>query len=74
MIKGHCVNSILGRDVTACFEINCANVLGLACKGAAILEINKQTMKTDNIRKLVWANYVTHVYKIGIVLDLIISS
>ena len=24
---------------------------------------NKRTMKTDNIRKLVWTNYVTNVYK-----------
>ena len=40
---------ILGRDVAACFEINCTNVLSLACKGAAILEINKRTMNTDNI-------------------------
>ena len=38
-------------------------MLGLTCKGAAILEINKETMKTDNIRKLVWTNYVTNVYK-----------
>ena len=40
---------ILGRDVAARFEINCTNVLGLACKGAAILELNKPTMKTENI-------------------------
>ena len=54
---------MLGRDVAARFEINCTNVLGLACKGAAaILEINKRTMKTDNIRKLVWANNITNVY------------
>ena len=26
-------------------------MLSLACKGAAILEINKQMMKTDNIQK-----------------------
>ena len=45
---------ILGRDVAAHFEVNCTNVLGLACKGAAILEINKGMMKTENIRKLVW--------------------
>ena len=51
---------ILGRDVAARFEINCTNVLVLACKGA---EINKQTMKTDNIRKSVRTNYVTNVYK-----------
>ena len=38
---------ISGRDVAARFKINCTNVLGLACKGAAILEINKWTMKTD---------------------------
>ena len=31
---------ILGRDVAARFEMICTNVLGLACKGAAILEIN----------------------------------
>ena len=48
--------------MAARFEIN-TNGLGLACKGTAILEINKQTMKTDNIRKLVWTNYVTNVYK-----------
>ena len=41
---------ILGLDVAARFEINCTNVLILACKGAAILEIiNKQMMKTGNI-------------------------
>ena len=40
---------IVGEDVAACFKINCTNVLGLAYKGAAILEINKQTVKTDNI-------------------------
>ena len=33
---------ILGRDVAARFEISCTNVLGLACKGAAILEKNEQ--------------------------------
>ena len=40
--------------MAACFEKNCIYVLGLACKGAAILEIIKQTitMKTDNIRKI----------------------
>ena len=53
---------ILGRDVAAPFEIICTNVLGLACKGAAILEINKRMMKTDNIQKLVQTNYVTNVY------------
>ena len=42
-------NFILGKNVAARFEINCTNVLGLACKGAAILEINKRTMKTNNI-------------------------
>ena len=42
-------------------------MLSLACKGAAILEINKQTKKTDNIRKFVWTNYVTNVYKTRIV-------
>ena len=52
--------------MAARFKINCTNVLGLACKGAAILEINKRTMKTDNIRKLVQTNYVTNVYKTGI--------
>ena len=50
--------------MAACFQINCTNVLSLACKGAAILEINKRMMKTDNIRKLVWTNYI----KTGIVL------
>ena len=54
---------ILGRAVAACFEINCSNVLGFACKGSAILEINKQMMKTDNIQKLVRTNYVTNLYK-----------
>ena len=54
---------ILGRDVAARFEIICTNVLGLACKSAAILGINKLTMKTDNIRKFVRKNYVTTVYK-----------
>ena len=49
--------------MAACFDINCTNVLGLACKGAAILEINKRTMKTDNIRKLVRTNCVMNVYK-----------
>ena len=54
---------ILSQDVAACFEINCTNVLDLACKGAAILEINKRMMKTDNIRKLVQTNCVMNVYK-----------
>ena len=49
--------------MAACFEKICTNVLGLACKGAAILEINKHTMKTDNIRKLVRTNHVTNIYK-----------
>ena len=49
--------------MAASFKINCTNVLCLACRGAAILEINKQTMKTDNIQKLVWTNYVRKVYK-----------
>ena len=40
---------ILGRDVAARFEKICPNVLALACKGAAILEINKGTVKTGNI-------------------------
>ena len=56
---GTVINSfyfILGQDVTARFEINCPNVLGLACKSAAILEINKQTMKTEHIRKSVQTN------------------
>ena len=48
--------------MAARFEIY-TNGLGLACKGTAILEINKRTMWTDNIRKLVWTNYVTNVYK-----------
>ena len=47
--------------MAAHFEINCTNVLGLACKGAAILEKNKRTMKTDNIRKLMWTDYVTNI-------------
>ena len=66
MIKGPVLNSfyfILGWDVAARFEINCTNVLCLAWKGAAILEINKRTMKTDNIQKLVRTNYVRKVYK-----------
>ena len=49
--------------MAARFEINCTNVLGLACKGAAILEKNKRTMKTDNIRKLMQTDYVTNIYK-----------
>ena len=49
--------------MAACFEINCTNVLSLAYKGAAILEINKRKMKTDNIQKSVRTNYVTNVYK-----------
>ena len=52
---------ILGLDVAACFEINCTNVLGLACKGAAILEMNKPTIKTDNIRKLILTNCVKNI-------------
>ena len=28
---------ILGQEVAAGFEINCTNVLGLACKGSAII-------------------------------------
>ena len=52
--------------MAAHFEIICIIVLGLACKGAAILEINKRTMKTDNIRKLVQTNYVMYI-KTGIV-------
>ena len=38
-------------------------MLDLAYKGAAILEINKGTMKMDSIRKLVRTNYVTNLYK-----------
>ena len=51
--------------MVARFEIHviCTYVLGLACKGAAILEINKRTMKTDSIWKLVLTNYVTNLYK-----------
>ena len=49
------------------FKINCTNVLCLACKGAAILENNKQKMKTDSIRKSVRTNYVMNEYKTGIV-------
>ena len=30
--------------MAARFEIICTDVLGLACKGATILEINKRTM------------------------------
>ena len=54
---------IKGSDVAAHLEISCTNVLGLSCKGAAILEINKQKMKNDNIRKLVLTNYVLKIYK-----------
>ena len=46
--------------------------------GAAILEINKRTMRTDNIRKLIRTNYVTNVYKnrdyLGSVADFFSSS
>ena len=37
--------------MAVCFKINCTNVLCLACKGAAILEINKRLMKigTDKL-------------------------
>ena len=45
------------------FKINCTDVLGLACKGEAILEINKRMLKTKTVRKSVWANYVKKVYK-----------
>ena len=67
---------IFARDVAACFEINCINVLGLACKGEAILEINKQTMK---ISKNQYINiYITNVYKnrdcTGSVVDFFFSS
>ena len=55
---------ILGRDVAACFEINCTNVLGLASKGSAILEKNKLMLKTENIRKSVQTNLCNKdVYK-----------
>ena len=54
---------ILGRDVAAHFEINCTYVLGLACKGAAILEINKRTMKTEN-RKISRDKWVTRITEI----------
>ena len=40
--------------MAARFKLNCINVFGLACKDAAILEINKQTMKTDNIQSMEW--------------------
>ena len=40
---------ILGQDVAACFKIICKNVFDLACKGVAILEINKRMVKTNNI-------------------------
>ena len=50
--------------MAARFEINCTDVFGLACKGAAILlEINKPVMKTKNIRKSVRKICVTNVYK-----------
>ena len=49
--------------MAARFKINCTNVLSFACTGAAILEINKRMIKTDNIQKLVRTNYVTNVYK-----------
>ena len=51
--------------MAARFRIICTYhyVLGLACKGVAILEINKRTMKTDNIRKLVLTNYEQTYYK-----------
>ena len=66
------------RDVAARFETNCTNMLGLACKSVAILEINKRTMKTDNDQKLVRKNYVPNVYKnrdcLGSVADFFFSS
>ena len=37
--------------MVARFEISCTNVLGLACKGTAILEMNKRTMEMENIQK-----------------------
>ena len=59
--------------MAAHLEISCTNVLGLSCKGAAILEINKRRMKNDNIRKIVLTNYVTNVHKkqdcLGLVSD-----
>ena len=44
MIKGHCVKQfdVLGQDMATHFEINCFNVLGPTCIGAAIFEINKR--------------------------------
>ena len=49
-------NFILGQDVAVSFKINCTNVLHLACKGQAILKINKQRMKTQNVQKSVQTN------------------
>ena len=50
--------------MATCFEIICTHMLGLACKGAAILEINKPIMKTENILKWVWTNLCNkHIYK-----------
>ena len=79
MIKGRCVKQLVFYFRPRCgFKINCTKVLGLACTGAAVLEINKQTMKTDNIRKLVWTNYVMNVYKnwecLGLVADIFFPS
>ena len=47
---------LLGLDMAACFEINCTDVLGLACKVPAMLEINKRMMKSINIQKSVETN------------------
>ena len=55
--------------MAVCFQINCTNELGSAYKGAAIMEINKQTMMTENIRKSVRTNYIRNVYKNRIVWD-----
>ena len=38
---------IFGRDVAARLEINCTNVLSLACKGAAILKIKRSTISEN---------------------------
>ena len=39
---------ILGQGVAACYEINCTNMLGLACKGAAILETRASARRVIN--------------------------
>ena len=61
MLKGFYF--IFGRDVIAYFKIDCTNVLSLDCKGAAILEIDKLTMKTKNIQKSVRTNLCNNLYK-----------